>query len=57
MHPDAPDDPLRTMMVDRVERSDGRYLIYYSWPAADSPAPEDPPDPAAEAASATSERV
>ncbi len=57
MHPDASDDPLRTMIVDRVERSDGRYLIYYGWSVADSPAPDDPADPAAEEASAMSERV
>lgn len=37
MAPDAPGDPLRELMVDRVERADGRYLLYFRWPAADSP--------------------
>jgi hypothetical protein len=28
-HPN--DDPLRSMRAERVERDDGRYLIYFSW--------------------------
>ena len=28
------EDPVRTMGVQRVQRSDGRYLIYYDWPDA-----------------------
>lgn len=56
MHPEAPDDPLHTMIVDRVERPDGRYLIYYGWPDADSPAPALPADRNAEA-STTSDGV
>lgn len=35
MQHDATDDPLRSMVVDRVVRDDGRYLIYYGWPDAD----------------------
>lgn len=34
---DARGDPLRELVVDRVERADGRYLLYYRWAAADSP--------------------
>jgi hypothetical protein len=26
-------DPVTGMSVERVERADGRYLIYYGWPA------------------------
>jgi len=54
MHPEAPDDPLRMMIVDRVERSDGRYLIYYSWPDAEGSAPAVPPGRNASEASPTS---
>ena len=43
MQHDATEDPLRSMIVDRVTRDDGRYLIYYSWPAAD--AEDGPPQP------------
>lgn len=57
MQADASDDPLHTMIVDRVERSDGRYLIYYGWPEADPAMPENPSDLAAEEASTTSEHV
>ena len=57
MHPEASDDPLRTMIVDRVERSDGRYLIYYSWPDAEGSAPAVPPDRNAPEASPTSDGV
>lgn len=35
MPPEVTDDPLHTMTVERVMRPDGRYLIYYDWPAAD----------------------
>jgi len=38
MDPDAREDPLRTLTVDRVVRADGRYLLYYAWP-------EEPPEP------------
>ena len=27
-------DPLAAFRVERVVRSDGRYLLYYSWPEA-----------------------
>ncbi|MDQ3690331.1 MAG: hypothetical protein M3406_09920 [Chloroflexota bacterium] len=44
MHPEAPDDPLVTMTIEPVERPDGRYLIYYSWPPElEAPAPESMP--------------
>lgn len=33
----APDDPLRGLVVDRVQRADGRYLLYYRWPHSESP--------------------
>ena len=33
----APDDPLRELVVERVERPDGRYLLYYRWPQSESP--------------------
>lgn len=32
LHSEAPDDPVRTMTVERSVREDGRYLLYYSWP-------------------------
>jgi len=54
MHPETPDDPLRMMIVDRVERSDGRYLIYYSLPDAEGSAPAVPPGRNASEASPTS---
>ena len=38
MHDRASDDPLRTMRVDVVDRSDGRYLLYYAWPGGDDAA-------------------
>lgn len=28
-------DPFEHMVVDRVDRPDGRYVLYYSWPPAD----------------------
>jgi hypothetical protein len=31
------DDPLRSMRAERVERDDGRYLVYFSW---DAPEPD-----------------
>ncbi len=45
---DQRDDPVRAMNIQRVQRADGRYLIYYDWPdagdeaerAADAPADE-----------------
>jgi hypothetical protein len=51
MEHDATDDPLRSMVVDRVVRDDGRYLIYYDWPdaVADEAAVRGTADPAAEA--------
>ncbi|HEX2221402.1 MAG TPA: hypothetical protein VHK06_02655 [Candidatus Limnocylindria bacterium] len=38
------DDPLRSMRAERVERDDGRYLVYFSWPApgGERHAPSDP---------------
>ena len=30
------EDPASTMLLERVRRADGRYLIYYSWPDADA---------------------
>lgn len=41
MQAEGTDDPLRTMRVDRVTRSDGRYLVYYEWPADGGEAPEE----------------
>lgn len=29
---DANDPLVRAMRIERVERDDGRYLLYYSWP-------------------------
>jgi hypothetical protein len=37
---DPPDDPVRTMTVERTVRDDGRYLLYYSWPDAGGDAVE-----------------
>lgn len=34
--PDEP-DAQRDMRIERTERSDGRYLIYYSWPEPQRP--------------------
>jgi len=31
-------DPLEELSVERVERADGRYLIYYEWPHRDTDA-------------------
>ena len=45
--PDESDDPTRSMVVERVRREDGRYLIYYDWPGAtagDGPERDDAPD-------------
>ena len=41
------DDPLRSMRAERVERDDGRYLVYFSW---DAPQPDRDPraEPAAQ---------
>ena len=43
---DPVDDPvLRDLRVEHVTRADGRYLLYYSWPAggeADAPRDEVP---------------
>ena len=49
LHSDAPDDPARTMTVERSVRDDGRYLLYYSWPVveADGGTGEPDPDPTA----------
>lgn len=30
--PPAEDDPFRDLVVERVERDDGRYLLFYTWP-------------------------
>lgn len=43
-------DPLRGMRVERVERGDGRSLVYYTWP--DEP-PEPPEEPSGEGARAS----
>ena len=43
MPTDPTPDPLRTMTVQRVERADGRYLIYYDWTAGDDVIAERPP--------------
>lgn len=32
----APEDPLRALVVERMGRADGRYLLYYRWPGRDS---------------------
>ena len=48
LHSDAPDDPVRTMTVERSVRDDGRYLFYYSWPDADGDGVEPDEDPAAD---------
>jgi hypothetical protein len=49
------DDPLRSMRAERVERDDGRYLVYFSWPAPEGerhapsePVSRDSPDDARE---------
>ena len=42
MHPEAPDDPLVSMRVELVERPDGRYLVYYSWPPEPEPTADEP---------------
>jgi hypothetical protein len=49
--PPAEDDPFRALVVERAERDDGRYLLFYTWPpAADAereprtPAPDDDRD-------------
>lgn len=57
MEHDATDDPLRSMVVDRVVRDDGRYLIYYEWPDAvpDDGAVGGTGDPAAEADGGTAD--
>lgn len=41
-------DPLRGMRIERVERGDGRSLVYYTWPdeppqTAERPDGEDAP--------------
>lgn len=41
---DAPDDPVRTMTVERSVRDDGRYLLYYAWPVAAADDVEGEPD-------------
>ena len=41
------DDPARSMIVQRTERADGRYLIYYDWPEALAGDVTDGDDPAA----------
>lgn len=33
MEPAPTDDPLRALVAEEVTRADGRYLIYYGWPA------------------------
>jgi hypothetical protein len=38
-------DPLHTMRAERVERDDGRYLIYFSWPVAVADVQHDEPSP------------
>jgi hypothetical protein len=30
-------DPPREPTVERVEREDGRYILYFSWPETDTP--------------------
>jgi hypothetical protein len=30
-----PADPFEDLVVDRVDRPDGRYVLYYRWPPAD----------------------
>lgn len=42
MKTERTDDPLRTMTVERLEREDGRYLIYFAWPSPDEAPSEDP---------------
>jgi hypothetical protein len=37
------DDPFRDLAVERVDRDDGRYLLYYTWPRPTDEEPE--PDP------------
>jgi hypothetical protein len=29
-------DPPREPILERVERADGRYVLYYAWPEADA---------------------
>lgn len=41
--------------VERVERHDGRYILYFSWPAGSSPADSSPAEQPAEDASAADE--
>ncbi|MEP6680317.1 MAG: hypothetical protein ABJB65_02440 [Chloroflexota bacterium] len=40
----AEDDPFADLQVERVERADGRYLLYYSWPRRSEPAAPSPTD-------------
>ena len=35
------EDPLRALVVDRVDRGDGRYLLYYRWEAPEPGATQD----------------
>ena len=32
--PLAEEDPFRALVVERAERDDGRYLLFYTWPPA-----------------------
>jgi hypothetical protein len=48
LHSTGPDDPVRTMTVERTRKDDGRYLLYYSWPTDDAERPEPEPDQAAD---------
>ncbi len=49
LHSDAPDDPVRTMTVERSVKDDGRYMLYYSWPTAETHDAEPDADEAADA--------
>jgi len=48
MHTPPDDDPFHDLVVERVDRDDGRYLLYYSWPRSTDPEPEADPRPPVE---------
>ena len=37
MEPEPTDDPLCALAAEEVTRADGRYVIYYHWPAESDP--------------------
>jgi hypothetical protein len=41
-------DPFRDLVVERVERDDGRHLLYYTWPRPAEPQREGETRPPAE---------